>query len=756
MNNAQIKQEDQTIANVIFCSFLVLIESLQALIVLVLVFSFIPIPTSPLLSNLFPRHLPLVFPKRDMSFYHFFVAAVILGQTALLTVCRKKLSSTRLAEQWRLFFLVEAGWLFLMAFAAFKFFVYGYADWAKHFLYAVIVASILSKVFWKELKSAAGSLYGYCLRRPETVLRAADIMFPLLVAAIIFVPDLQAVVARMWIGDCLLHMDSSLVGQAWAFAKGAKLNVDIFAHYGLGIPIFVTLIANALGGLSYERVIGTMVAGTIIYFIVAYFFLRAWFKSACLAMAGVLLAIKWQMFHQGNYPFVFNYPYSTVVRFWFDVIVFSLLLAHIRRGHFYFLVSAAAVCGLAIFYVTDTGVYLLLAYAFYLGWQAFEQIAWERRAWRNVTAGAALCLATVLVSAFAWIYVFQGSSAWSKEFWANTLERADLFFIGHGNLPIYKSLLEGDYSSSLMGFAVPLAYCATLLAVVSLCFLKKIDRKHILAAVLCVYGLGLYHYYIVRSGNTSYDTGIVPFVFLLCWLAYTILERLTPRRRSMAAGALLAGAAFALFSDPAFLNHPGLLNPSRDPIVAPIVKWPNKNLPYYFNNIPRSYPESFKLSENSLGEKDEDLRTEADFKTDKELKEYFTREFDFKEDADLIDRLTRPGEQVPLISSFSNRILMQADRGPFFYYYPMVDSRPMRMRMFPFSIIWTTDRLAETIRQLERSKPAYVFMERILLARQVPQIYLYLFPEELRILEYLDKNYKPYQAGKYLVALKRM
>src|SRR5579863_9424717 len=97
-DNTQVKQGDVAIANVIFCSFLVLIESLQALIVLVLIFSFIPMPSSPLLQHLFSRQLAEVFPKRDMSFYHFFVAAVILGQIALLTACRKKLSSVRLTD----------------------------------------------------------------------------------------------------------------------------------------------------------------------------------------------------------------------------------------------------------------------------------------------------------------------------------------------------------------------------------------------------------------------------------------------------------------------------------------------------------------------------------------------------------------------------------------------------------------------------------------------------------------------------------
>ena len=128
----------------------------------------------------------------------------------------------------------------------------------------------------------------------------------------------------------------------------------------------------------------------------------------------------------------------------------------------------------------------------------------------------------------------------------------------------------------------------------------------------------------------------------------------------------------------------------------------------------------------------------------------------FKEDAGLIDRLTTPEEPVALVSSFETRILMQADRKPFFYYFPLLLSRPMDMRMFSFSILWTSDQLAEIMGQLAQAKPDYVFMEKILLAHQVPQTYLYLFPEMLYILNYLDKNYTPYQYGKYLVALKRI
>ena len=47
-------------------------------------------------------------------------------------------------------------------------------------------------------------------------------------------------------------------------------------------------------------------------------------------------------------------------------------------------------------------------------------------------------------------------------------------------------------------------------------------------------------------------------------------------------------------------------------------------------------------------------------------------------------------------------------------------------------------------------------MERIFLTHQVPQVYEYLYPDLLYILSYLDKYYRPYSYGKYLVALKRI
>jgi len=174
----------------------------------------------------------------------------------------------------------------------------------------------------------------------------------------------------------------------------------------------------------------------------------------------------------------------------------------------------------------------------------------------------------------------------------------------------------------------------------------------------------------------------------------------------------------------------------------------------FFNHNDMMWPVQLKLSANSLGETDEELKTEKDFGDDRQLKDFFDREFDFGQDAALIAGLTAKEDKVPLISSFETRILIQADRKPFFYYFPFVDPRPMHMRMFDMTELWAMGRLTRTMHQLQEQRPTYIFMEKIMLAQSVPQYYEYLYPDLLVILNYIHQNYVSYKQGHYLVAMK--
>ena len=97
--------KDHTIANVIFCSLLVLVESLQALVPLVLVFGFIPIPTAPVVHELFPRYFEQFKPEREAFFYHCWVVMFILGQAVFWAFFKDGLRTPGLIKRLQLFFI---------------------------------------------------------------------------------------------------------------------------------------------------------------------------------------------------------------------------------------------------------------------------------------------------------------------------------------------------------------------------------------------------------------------------------------------------------------------------------------------------------------------------------------------------------------------------------------------------------------------------------------------------------------------------
>ena len=224
----------------------------------------------------------------------------------------------------------------------------------------------------------------------------------------------------------------------------------------------------------------------------------------------------------------------------------------------------------------------------------------------------------------------------------------------------------------------------------------------------------------------------------------------------MAIGVLIAVSLYALFTNHNFMAYPNVFNWSRNPMVDPLTAQPlPADLSTYFYHLNRNDPEALKLPTNSLGTKDEALYTEKDFHSDDDVAVYYHKDFDFSKDASLIQSLTRPGEPAALISSFEIKILMQADRPPFFYYFPLVKSRPKHMRVMPIDSANSNPELLDrkSIDQLQESNPEYVFLEKIFLY-DFPKAYADKPENIIPIVTYVREHYTPYMMGEYLVAMK--
>lgn len=732
--------------------------ALQALMALAVVGSFIP-STSNLAGDIYPEFQALLIPEQETLYYRFFVLMAIAFSITIYAFMRKKGISIVLPAVRRLA-LIEFFYTLLLAAAAFKVLAYPMRAWpAEAFLIGGLGGAVLLKILhplmvrkwpaWRERCTAAVE--------DRFVKGAAFVSGCVLIGMLIYIPDIEGLVARMYAGEQFHHNDSFIMGPVWALEKGLILDWDVISQYGIGFPYLVRWVAKHLtGGVEYVPVIKAMVLLTIAYYILWFWLVRRWLNSAALALAAVILAIKWQLFHPGVYPTVFTYGSATPVRFLADVVFFLLIWKYLTKGHKAFAAAAAAVCGFQIFYLTSEGVYL------YCAWLAFTCVmcvqAWpwrKARVWPAAIWMAAAWMMPIIVAVVCFSAAV-GHKVFDPMFWGNVREFSGYFLSGFGVEPMTKNILDKQFGAALMGFMVPCVYIATVCAgILWTTFRKKSDPALTMAIVMAIYGLGSYHYFVARSTLTSYYVEGLPFVWVSAFWINAALTRLRPNIRLWSSFLLCATSLVCLMTTHLFMSQPNVFNAWRNPYTNPAVVLSLPGGESYIHHLFRRETDQVKVNKNTLGETEEHFLTEADFKNDEDFKAFFRRDFDFADDAALIRRLTPEGARVPIMSSFEIKMLMQADRSPFFYYFPLVISHPMTSRTLVRTSVYTSDQYNKTIAQLEADKPKYIFMERGLSVRGLPAHVREYYGSFMYIWEYVFNFYEPVDQSKSLIAFRR-
>ncbi len=737
---------------------LVFVEAVQAVVVLNWLLRFIP-SRNGLIARVFPEYAALAQPEREGFLYSVFIAVVAMS----LALCARFFKDRWISNAWRAkirpFFIVECVLTFLLLSALFKTVVYAaHPEFARRCFHILLAACVVNKIFWPQVYGWTRSVAAlFSNKASQPILRrAAEVLCVAAIVIVLYLPNPEADLGRMFLGEQLHHFDIFIMAPGWAALSGGVMYKDAISQYGVGAPIVLSHLAQWLGGFTYLNVFMLITGGCILYYILSYVLLRVWFGSISLAFACVLVAIRTNLFHPGILPFVFTYPQATPIRYFWDVLFFFFIFFHVRSRRRWWLILAALCCGFSMFYVDSTGVFMTIAfYAYLLAHFFVDDLRPAVYTSRKDLGWTVTYFLLAPVFAVGLFYLAVGNYFFDAWFWHNMGDYVKYFINGAGTIPMYDSLFTRDFLNGLMGFVIPLVYVFTMLLVGTLCYLKKIKAENIFVVVLCVYGLGVYHYYVSRSSTTNFYVVGVPFFWVLGFWINTFWQGMRPALRQKTGLVMVLLALYALLTNHMFVSYPNLINLSRNPVIdLRVVQLPTGRISY-FSHLFREYPDAFKLPKNSLGETFEGLFTERDFLSDDEVKAWFRQEFDFKEDAALISRLVPEKEKAALISSFEVKMLMQAKRQPFFYYFPLVNSRPLRMRNFVVGFFHSPDYLKVTLGQLQDKKPEYVFMERIFLTRDIPPAYYYDSAEIMKVLTYVYDHYVPAEYGKYLVAMKR-
>ena len=718
---------------------------------------FPPHPAASAVQDLFATYQHVIFAKYDVLFLRLLIIVSVVSFIVLMRVFSRVTGQKNSSLKY--FILVQAAVVITEAFFLFKYAVYHYPLWL-HGFYGALIASVLLKIFTPEIiKYLRAFDERMKVKTPYSNLSvwltaSGMVILPL----IIWVPDVEGAVARMFCGEHFHHMDWLLMAAGWVHMSGNILGVDNISRYGIGAPVLVSEIAQRfLGRFDYVNAVIVVMAVSVVYYWIWFYALRLILKDAAWAFIAIFLGLRLHFFNIESFPCIFTYPQVTPLRCFIDSLFFLSLILHIQSGRMKYLYAVSALSGFYVFYITGEGLYALATYYIFLVLrEVFAAInpgcAMSRLNKKQASVLAVLPWVVLLAS--SWMVV--GRHIFEGAFWFNQFEYVRFYQAGNSVALMINNLAAPFILRASIAFILPVVYLFMLVVLLGKLMQKKLRPDGLVMACACIFLLICYHYNVmIATGMPSYLRNGVIIAMLIIYVIKEISAQLSTyhqRLCKMACGILVLVMTVTTHQ---FLLHPNIFNLSRNPMTHPVVSQVPEGRNSYFSHLFISYPDAFKLPVNGLGQKDEMLVTENDFADDNQLKGFYRRESDYSIDAALIQSLTFPGQKVPLVSSFENLILMQAKRRPFFYTYFMVNSQPRRMRKFPVTILYTKSNLQREIDRIEAQKPPYIFVEKTYMVSPFPQAYLYDNEDLVSTLTYIFAHYQPYKAGEFLMALKR-
>jgi len=424
-------------------SLLSFIEALQILIIVVLIFSFFPIPIPVFAQKLFPLSQYDVRLEREGLFYHLWIFVSLGLQALMIYFNRKRLSTTDLNPKFLPYIGVMASLVMIQIFAAFKIFLWGNPGWARDLLYASIGMGLLARIFWPELWRLLVAAWHSSNERtiPRWGYGLMDAGVIVLLSFLVFTPHLSEVLARMFSYDKFYHLDGFVLSPAWAHHQGMVLNRDVISEYSLIMPIVFDHLMQWAGGFSYRHALVILIVSSAGYYFLLYGLWRYWTKSFWLSFFAIVLSIKLQFFHWGVTPLIWIYPNATPIRFLPDVFFLFFLLRFTQDLRYRWLLAAAVINGLSLVWTMDVGIYmfgtLLLAAGFL--------VYFKRTSILQVVALIAIPFGIV----FSILSIFYGPLLFQASFWQNTFEFSSLFLQGWGSLPITDGLKDKQFFAFL-------------------------------------------------------------------------------------------------------------------------------------------------------------------------------------------------------------------------------------------------------------------------------------------------------------------
>lgn len=346
-----------------------------------------------------------------------------------------------------------------------------------------------------------------------------DVMIPLLIVAIVYVPNWRNLAGKIFLNDQFLHWDGFTVRAALALRHGIVLGRDIFIQYGIGWPLLLSSL-NLHVPLSYGRIIEASIIYACIYYIGVYLLLRLLTKDVLWSVSGISIILYFHLFLKNfSEPFFWGTPSSTLLRSPFDVWFFiALFLTGTAKTKFWHYVMAI-ITGLALLFGFDTGMYLLVTLLVYFGYSIFSVSTKAPYRVKDELQTTTISLSLFLVVVMSGFFLVGRSAFFTAEFWWGLLEGVREYGSGVSNLPL--GILKQN--AALILFEVVVAVYLTGIANLLMKLVRRQDTfDDLFAFALSLYGLATLLIFVSRSHVLNILHPTIPFWILIFWTAAKI------------------------------------------------------------------------------------------------------------------------------------------------------------------------------------------------------------------------------------------
>lgn len=507
--------------------------------------------------------------------------------------------------------------------------------------------------------------------RPQPSL--LDLLIPLVVVAVVYIPAWRLMSGRVFMEESLFHWDWFAMGPTLTFHHGGILGTDVYTMYGVAWPLLFNAIDPWIP-ISYGRMIQIGSLYTCIYFVGLYVLLRLLVHRPGLAALGTGLAIAHLFLAMGELV-MWRFPSNTPMRWALDVWCLIALVLHWRSQRRIWAVAAGLAIGLALLVSTDTGLYLAAGVTFY--WLGTLMISSQKP---RLLLDAAVSVVAAWVVLLSGLLVASRGTLFSGAFWKGWLEPLLEFGAGFAQLPLAtvpNTLTVVTFVFVALCYLVVLGYCINKL------LHARASHFVVFNGSVALYGLLTLNHFVGRSGDFTVFRLYIPLVIIAVHLAGRayghagnyVRGRWGPEGRTkilVRTPYVVAGLALVL-----------LMVLPRSMLVDPLLEYPN----LISNRLRGESPDGLCLLLEPKDLCGLDPRLEEPVATVRALSEK-------------LEDLDRAGKRVAVIDESGSLFYLASDTAPWGR-YPRV-----------FVVLTTLQKLEEVTGSLEDDPPDYILTRR--------------------------------------------